>query len=43
MPPVGEPQPETVELKRLRVENKRLRIEVEILKKSTAYFAKDRL
>ena len=43
LPPVGELQPQTVEMKRLRAENKRLRLEVEILKKATAYFAKEQL
>lgn len=33
--------PEQMELSRLRVENARLRMECEILKKATAYFAKD--
>jgi transposase len=33
--------PEQMELSRLRVENARLRVECEILKKTTAYFAKD--
>jgi transposase len=35
--------PEQMELSRLRVENARLRMECEILKKATAYFAKDGL
>jgi len=35
--------PEQMELSRLRVENARLRMECEILKKATAYFAKDAL
>ena len=34
---------EQMELSRLRVENARLRMECEILKKATAYFAKDAL
>jgi transposase len=33
--------PEEMELSRLRAENARLRMECEILKKATAYFAKD--
>ena len=33
--------PEQMELSRLRADNVRLRREVEILKKATAYFAKD--
>jgi len=35
--------PEQMELSRLRVENARLRMECKILKKATAYFAKDAL
>ena len=35
--------PEQMELSRLRVENARLSMECEILKKATAYFAKDAL
>ena len=35
--------PEEMELSRLRAENARLRMECEILKKATAYFAKDAL
>ena len=35
--------PEQMELSRLRAENVRLKREVEILKKATAYFAKDAL
>jgi transposase len=35
--------PEQMELSRLRAENARLRMECEILKKATAYFAKDAL
>ena len=35
--------PEQMELSRLRAENGRLRMECEILKKATAYFAKDAL
>ena len=34
---------EEMELSRLRVENARLKMHVEILKKATAYFAKDAL
>lgn len=33
--------PEQMELSRLRAENARLRLECEILKKATAYFARD--
>ncbi len=35
--------PEQMELSRLKAENSRLRMEVEILKKATAYFAKESL
>jgi len=35
--------PEEMELSRVRAENARLRMENEILKKATAYFAKDAL
>jgi transposase len=35
--------PEQMELSRVRAENSRLRREVEILKKATAYFARDAL
>jgi len=35
--------PEQMELSRLRAENVRLKLHVEILKKATAYFAKDAL
>jgi transposase len=35
--------PEEMEVSRLRAENARLRMEVEILKKATAYFAKESL
>jgi len=35
--------PEEMELSRLRAENARLKMHVEILKKATAYFAKDAL
>jgi len=41
LPPVGTPQPEADEMRRLRKENKRLQLENEILKKAAAYFAKD--
>jgi len=41
--PAGTPQPEAEELRRLRKENKRLQLENEILKKATAYFARDSL
>ena len=41
--PADEPQPEADELKRLRKEIKELKVENEILKKATAYFAKDQL
>ena len=41
LPPVGAPQPEADEMRRLRKENKRLQLENEILKKAAAYFAKD--
>jgi transposase len=34
---------EQMELSRLRAENAKLRMECEILKKATAYFAKDAL
>ena len=40
----GQPiSPEPMELSRLRAKNARLKMEVEILKKATAYFAKDHL
>ena len=41
--PVGTKKvtPEQMELSRMRAENARLRMENEILKKATAYFAKD--
>ena len=35
--------PEQMELSRLRAENARLKMHVDILKKATAYFAKDAL
>lgn len=35
--------PEQMEMSRLKVENARLKMEVEILKKATAYFAKESL
>jgi len=35
--------PEQMELSRLRAENARLKMHIEILKKATAYFAKDAL
>lgn len=35
--------PEQMELSRLRAENARLKLECTILKKATAYFAKDAL
>jgi transposase len=38
---VKEITPEQMELSRLRAENTRLKLENEILKKATAYFAKD--
>ena len=36
-------RPEQMELSRLKAENVRLKMEVEILKKATAYFAKESL
>ncbi len=36
----AQPTPEEAELRRLREENKRLKMEAEILKKASAYFAK---
>jgi transposase len=40
----GKPiSPEQMELSRVRAENARLKMEVEILKKATAYFAKEHL
>jgi len=43
-PPGGKAvTPEQMELSRMRAENARLRMENEILKKATAYFAKDAL
>ena len=41
--PKGAAQPEADELRRLRKETKRLQLENEILKKATAYFARDTL
>lgn len=43
LPAADQPAPEADELKRLRRENSDLRMENEILKKATAYFAKDQL
>ena len=43
LPPVDQPVVEADELKQLRKNNKQLRMENEILKKATAYFAKDSL
>ncbi len=43
LPPVGEVQPTAEELKALRKEVSELRMENMILKKATAYFAKDNL
>ena len=43
LPPVDTPQSEAETLKQLRDENARLRMENEILKKATAYFARDHL
>lgn len=43
MPDAKAVTPEQMELSRLRAENARLRMECEILKKATAYFAKDAL
>lgn len=42
-PAVNEASPEEAELKRLRKENVRLKMECDILKKATAYFAKETL
>ena len=41
LPPVDTPMPVADDLKALREENRKLRLENEILKKATAYFAKD--
>ncbi len=41
LPPEDQTQPSADELKQLRKENARLRMEVDILKKATAYFAKE--
>ena len=38
--PVTQPTPEEAELRRLREENKRLKMEADILKKASAYFAR---
>ena len=43
LPAEGTPVPISDELKSLRDENRRLRLENDILKKATAYFAKDSL
>jgi len=43
LPPAGQVVPEAEELKRLRKEIKRLALENEILKKATAYFARESL
>jgi len=43
LPPKNKPVASAEELKQLRKENKQLRLENEILKKATAYFAKDQL
>jgi len=43
LPPKDQPVGTAEELKELRKENKRLRLENEILKKATAYFAKDQV
>jgi transposase len=41
LPPVDSPAPVAEDLKALREENAKLRMENDILKKATAYFAKD--
>ena len=41
LPAVDTPMPVADDLKALREENRKLRLENEILKKATAYFAKD--
>ncbi len=41
LPPVDSPAPAAEDLKALREENAKLRMENDILKKATAYFAKD--
>jgi len=41
LPPVDSPTPAAEDLKSLREENAKLRMENDILKKATAYFAKD--
>ncbi len=43
LPPVDAPMPVADDLKALREDNRKLRLENEILKKATAYFAKDLL
>jgi transposase-like protein len=43
LPPAEEPQPVAEEVRRLRRELKRVQLENEILKKATAYFARDHL
>lgn len=43
LPPVGQVVPEAEELRQLRKDNKRLKMENEILKKATAYFARESL
>ena len=43
LPPADKPCPEAEEMKQLRKENSNLRIENEILKKATAYFARESL
>jgi transposase len=41
LPPADCPMPAADDMKALREENRKLRLENEILKKATAYFAKD--
>ena len=43
LPPLGQILPEAEELRQLRKDNKRLQMENDILKKATAYFAKESL
>jgi transposase len=43
LPPASQPVPEAEELKQLRKDNLRLRMENDILKKATAYFARESL
>jgi transposase len=43
LPPLGQVVPEAEELRQLRKDNKRLQMENDILKKATAYFAKESL